>query len=80
MARQRFKLNRVCSSENYERSQEIRRDFIRRFHSENVEEIHKISSTIIIRKRYYVSCFGKLIEVSEERALRLEKTMKIIKK
>lgn len=80
MARQRFKLNRICSSENYEKSQEIRRDFIRRFHSENVGEIHRISSTIVVKTRYFVQCFGKLIEVSEERALRLEKTMKIIRK
>lgn len=78
--RKRFNSNRICSSENYEASQRVHRDYITRFHDENSVEIKRVTESIAIKQRYFVNCFGKLIEVTEVDAVRIEKSVKIIRK
>lgn len=78
--RRKFNPAQVCSSENYEESKQAHREFIRRFHSENIEEIQHISESIVISQKCYVKCFGRLIEITEIEATRIEETIKIIRK
>lgn len=80
MSRKRFNPNRLCSSENYGISCKIHREFIQRFHNEHIAEIHEISTQIKVHKKYFVQCFGKLIEVSEVEVKELEQFAKIIVK
>lgn len=77
--RKHFNPNRICSSENYRASRKAHQDFIRRQHEENIVEIQEISECISIRKKCYVSCFGKLVEITEVEAAKVS-TIKIIKK
>lgn len=78
--RQHFKASRICSSENYEASRKAYREYINKCHEENIAEIQEITERISITKRCYVSCFGKLIEITKIEALRIEKSVKIIRK
>lgn len=80
MARRRFRADRICSSENYKKSRETGRDFLKRFHENYKEEVEQISRTTKVVTKYYVKCFGKLVELSKSEAERLERTMKIIKR
>lgn len=77
--RQHFNPNRICSSENYETSRKVHRDFIRRQHEQNIIEIREITESITVQ-RCFVSCFGKPIEITEIEALRIEQSVKIIRK
>nr|DAJ81329.1 MAG TPA: hypothetical protein [Caudoviricetes sp.] len=78
--RKRFNSNRICSSENYEASQRAHREFINRFHEENLVEIQRVTECISVKQHFYVNCFGKLIEITEVEALRIEQSVKIIRK
>lgn len=78
--RKRFKPDRICSSDNYLLSRQIYRNYIRRWHAEHSDEILVITQSISIRQKYYVKCFGKLIEISEDDAICLETCMTIIRK
>lgn len=78
--RKHFNPNRICSSENYETSRKVRQDFIRRQHEQNIVEVREVTESITIKQHYYASCFGKLIEITEIEALRIEKSVKVIRK
>lgn len=78
--RQHFNPNRICSSENYEASRKVHQDFIRRQHEQNIVEVREVTESITVNQHCYVSCFGKLIEVTEIEALRIEKSVKVIRK
>lgn len=78
--RKRFNSNRICSSENYEVSQRVHRDYITRFHDENSVEIKRVTESVEVKQRCYVSCFGKLIELTEIDAVRIEQSVKVIRK
>lgn len=80
MSRKRFNPNRLYSSETYTISCRIHREFIQRFHHEHVTEIHQISSEIKVRSKFYVSCFGRLVEVTEAEANELKSVVNIIVK
>lgn len=76
--RKRFNPNRICSSENYEASQKTHRDFINRFHEENLVEIQRVTECISVKQHFYVNCFGKLIEITEVEALRIKQSVTVI--
>lgn len=78
--RKRINPNALCSSYNYECSRRIHREYIRRFHSENILEIESITESIKIEEKYFVSCFGKLVEVTKVEATKVEQSIKIIKR
>lgn len=77
--RKRFNRACICSSENYEKSKKAHREFLFEKHNKNITEITEIVTTFKITKRYYVKCFGKLIEVTEREALMLGSELIIIK-
>lgn len=77
--RKHFNPNRLCSSEGYETSRKVHREFIRRQHEENVSEIKEIIESTTVQ-HCYVKCFGKLVEITETEALRIEQSIKIIRK
>lgn len=74
--RTRFKTNRIASSDNYEASKRIHIESLRRFHNTHIDEIKSISAGI---KRYYVKCFGRLVEISKKEADKLNKSLIIVK-
>lgn len=78
--KKRFSPNRICSSDNYLLSKQIHRNYIRRWHAEHSDEILVITQSISIHQRCYVKCFEKLVEISEDDAIRLETCMTIIRK
>ncbi len=80
MARKRINLNAVCSSENYKSSKKLHNDYVRDWHNQHTEEIEIITRSIVIKRRYFVSVFGELVEVTETEARMLEKSVKIIVK
>lgn len=63
--RKRIKSNRVYSSDDYKST--IKSAIVQ-----------TSESTLLRKRRYYVSCFDKLIEITETEAIRIEKTVKII--
>lgn len=76
--RNKINPNAVCSSKNYVKSKKVHREYIRRFHRENTLEIEKITESIVVSKKYYVSCFGRLVEISEQEARKVRKSIKVI--
>lgn len=77
--RKRINLNAVCSSENYELSRKLHREYIKKSHSKNILEVKRITESIVIRKKCFVLCFGKLIEITEAEAARVEQSIKVIR-
>lgn len=73
--RKRINRNSLCSSENYEVSRKLHIEYVREFHEEHIVEIEKY---ILEEKRYYVSVFGKLVEISETEALRIKDSVRIV--
>lgn len=78
--RKRFKQCRICSSESYILSRQIHRRYIREWHANHSEEIRIISERIVVKQRYYVMCFGNLVEITETEAIRMQSCMTIIRK
>ncbi len=78
--RRRFKQCRICSSESYILSRQIHRRYIREWHANHSEEIRIISERIVVKQRYYVMCFGNLVEITETEAIRMQSCMTIIRK
>lgn len=76
--RNRFKVCRLCSSENYELSKEFHREYLKQEHDNNIAIVQEISRTTIIKKKAFVKCWDKEIEISEEKALLIQETCKII--
>ena len=66
--RKRFKLSMVCSSDHYFESKKAHRAYIEECHKTFVE----LDIQVVIKHRYYVKVFGDLMEISEERALRMQ--------
>jgi hypothetical protein len=76
--RPRFNRNACASSRGaYVRDSHIA--FIKECHERNKEVIAELSITIEVKPKYYVRCFGKLIQVTEREAMML-KTQVIIQK
>lgn len=75
--RKRFKSERLCSSDNYKSSKRAHIEFIHRWHDENIVEITRITSIIPV-ERVYVKCFGRLIEITPEEALKMNGSIEII--
>lgn len=75
--RKSFKVNRICSSENYELSRKYHIDYLKKEHLKNIEIIESMEIKIV--KKAYVRCFGELVPITEEEAKML-KTMTIIYK
>lgn len=67
----RKRINRaaVCSSDNYELSKKIHRQYLK--------ELHESFSIEITVKVPYVRCFGNLIEITNEEANNLNPTLVI---
>ena len=87
MKRERFHLDRICSSQDYKQSVELRRQYLKRFHEENLEEIERITASIkvttsvkVIYKKAYIKVFGELIQITIEEAEMLKETTVIIYK
>lgn len=72
--RNRFKVSRIASSDNYPLSRELHSQYIQNWHNDNIEIVKEISATLIVKETKYVKIFGKLIPVSEEE-LRLHNTL-----
>lgn len=71
--RKRFKAERICSSDNYELSKKARRNYLKR--------TKEITSTIFQYQKetkYYINCFGELVEITREEALSIKETVKVI--
>lgn len=72
--RKRFKINRLCSSDNYELSKKL---YIKELKSNHNSTI---TTEIVMncKKIAYVKCFDKYIQISEEDVIRLQSTTTII--
>lgn len=78
MARKRINLNAICSSDNYEKSKKLHKDFIREVHYSNEILLEEIKAKRVLTA--YVKCFGKLIPITLEEAEHIKKTVTIIYK
>lgn len=67
--RKRFKVDRVCSSENYTLSRKYHVEFLEKEHKTNSVILQKYQEVRITNKGIpYVKCFGKLIQITAEEA------------
>lgn len=64
--RNRYKMNRIASSDNYQLSKKMHSQYIRDWHNNNIEVVKEVSTTILVKETKYVRIFGKLIPISEE--------------
>lgn len=67
MARKRFSRNIIASSDSYKKRSHD--SFIKEQHEKNKDMIAKISISIKVAPKYYIKCFGKLIQITEEEAM-----------
>lgn len=74
--RHRFNKERICSSENYELSKRLHNNYLREFHNIHIVEIEQL--VIMEKKKYFVSVFGKLIEISESEAFNIKDSVRVI--
>lgn len=75
--RQRFKVDRICSSDNYTLSRKIHKAFLMEKHLENTV-ITKQVITENSTKKAYVKCFGKLIPLTEHEVYKIEESVTVI--
>lgn len=71
--RKRFKAERICSSDNYELSKKAHRNYLKR--------TKEVTSTIFQYQKetkYYINCFGEMMEITREEALSIKETVKVI--
>lgn len=67
--RRRFKINRICSSENYVLSKRT----YQKYSCESSEDTTVIvRQTVVVTPKYYVKCFGKLVEITKDEASRMQ--------
>lgn len=66
--RKRFKTTRICSSDNYKLSKKIHDKYV---------IMHSTIEYVAVH-RYYIECFGKLVEIEKTEAMRLCQTVKVI--
>ena len=73
--RQRFKTNRLCSSDNYEISRKIHKQDVINSHNNN----KSIIATMVAKtdKIPYVRIFGELMKISPEEANMLNTTVTV---
>ena len=75
--RQRFKTNRICSSDNYVLSKKLHKAFLIEEHNKNavvLEHIIEKCST----KKAFVRCFGKLMPITIEEAEKIGTAVTVI--
>ena len=65
--RNRFKRERLCSSENYKESRNYRKEQ----HPKNMLEAETIIEKTVLIKHPYVNCFGVLMPITVEEAVSL---------
>lgn len=78
MARCRVNVTAVCSSRNYRQSKKLHKDYLKRNHEMFMEMV--VKEEIILRKRAYIKCFGELIAITPDEAIKLKETVTIIYK
>ena len=76
MARYRVNPNAVCSSKDYKKSKKLHIKFLRENHKIFLEMVDK--EEIVIKKKAYIKCFGRLVPVSPEEVIKLKETIQII--
>lgn len=67
MTRKRFSRNIIASSDSYKKRSHD--SFIKEQHEKNKDMIAEISVSIKVAPKYYIKCFGKLIQITEEEAM-----------
>ena len=78
MPRKRFNRNTIASSRgSYVRKAHL--EYLKEVHERNKEVLAEISITVSVKHDYYVRCFGKLIKVTEEEAMKLSQKLVIVK-
>lgn len=77
--RKRFNRKAVCSSSNYETSRRSHLELLRENHENNHGVFSMISYEVKVTKHAYISCFGKLIPISDDEVV-LHDTLNIIYK
>lgn len=73
----RFKRDRLCSSENYILSRILHNEYLKECHDNNITVIEEITKHIIIKKKAYAKIFGELIPISEEELHIIDKSLVI---
>lgn len=76
MARKRFNRNIIASSDAYKKHSHDK--YIREWHKENIQTITELTARIVIKKKYYVKCFGKTIQITEKEAMMLGPELVIV--
>ena len=76
MSRPRFNEARIASSDHYEWSLRYHRKWLLLEHLKNVEILSE--TTVTVRKKAYVKCFGKLVSITDEQARKFSKDIEII--
>ena len=71
--RKKFKINRLCSSDNYILSKKLHREYLVEEHNNNAVIIEQIVTSR--PKRAYVRCFGELIPITIEEASTITTTV-----
>lgn len=61
--RKRFNSKRICSFENYESSLRAHHNDLVRNH--NTKTVVEYSKTIVVKKRYFTTVFGKVVNIKE---------------
>jgi hypothetical protein len=71
MARERFKLSCIASS---------RGSYVAKAHESYVKRTRPSEQTVkrILKPKYYVKCFGRLIQITDMEAAMLRPTMSVI--
>lgn len=67
MVRKRFNRNIIASSDSYKKRSHD--NFIKEQHEKNKDMIAEISVNIKVAPKYYIKCFGKLIQITKEEAM-----------
>lgn len=64
----------ICSSDNYEQSKIIHRNYLNEQHNVHREEIITLTANII-SETVYVRVFGKLVKINREIAIKAKMTI-----
>lgn len=67
MARKRFSRNIIASNDSYKKRSHD--NYIKEQHEQNKDIISEISVSIKVAPKYYIKCFGKLIQITEKEAM-----------
>lgn len=77
MSRKRFNRNIIANSDSYKWKSHL--NLLRENHKSNEEYFTHINATVVVERKveYYTKCFGKLIKITKEEALRLDTNLVI---